>query len=687
MATSILPGAAFTQDLPPLDPLQQYGLLLPSLETRASAAGADPSFNTSSILARRQQHQIQIIAATFSSVSVLTALCALYWFCTMRRNFRRDLVLLLIIGDFWKSLWFLIGSAATLAEGQVLTESPFCQASGYFLQVGAEACDLSIFLMSLHMLLQIFPPSNSILGQDGLYRIRYWVLAGWVIVPNVIVSLAFINSASAFIAQGGFCTLPIRPFWYRLALSWVPRYLIWLFVMGVAIRIYMHVGYEFKVFGMEQDQSSTSGIGITNSKDTQSSQTGRLAAAMQWSQSSRSDGADAEKQSPRDEDIAPDEDITIPALPRKPSPVSMSMFDFKRRQSVPNWPTAFGGSAYGRGESSGQPLRPVSKSNPGSRRGSKQMAPGVPVNTEDFALLPPITSYQRHGSSASTAASVESAQSDMPLAALSPITEHRSTSITQAQTLMQEDNAATRAIAQRRRAIQRQLRLLFIYPVVYLIMWCLPFVAHAMNYSNYYAQHPIFAISALSIFAQCIMGTVDVCVFCWREKPWAHVPGADGTFWGSFKIWKFGGSWEHRRSSAHPASFMHQTDAKVDSTTGFLTSIKRWSESKSSKSSQMQDETSRKISAPQTPPPARRIQHLRINSGRSDRRVMDAERAQERLALERAEFSHRHMKGLQSRQGSEPSEQVPLSPPSREWWDRHMSLGDLDDHIMQKDNE
>lgn len=58
----------------------------------------------------------------------------------MRRNFRRDLVLLLIIGDFWKSLWFLVGSAVTLAGGQVATETAFCQASGYFLQVGAEAC-------------------------------------------------------------------------------------------------------------------------------------------------------------------------------------------------------------------------------------------------------------------------------------------------------------------------------------------------------------------------------------------------------------------------------------------------------------------------------------------------------------------------------------------------------------------
>lgn len=532
------------------------------------------------------------------------------------------------------------------------------------------------------MSLQIFPPAQSILGHDGLYRIRYWVLAGWFIVPNVIVSLAFINSGSAFIAQGGFCTLPIRPFWYRLALSWIPRYLIWFFVMGVAVRIYRHVGYEFKVFGIEEDQNSTSGIGITNSEATHQSQTERVAAAMHWPHSNRSDGGDAEKQSPRNEEIAPDEDFIMSALsPRSDNPLS---FQFQRRQSAPNWPSFFGGS---RGEiPASHDTHPISKSNPGSRRGSKQMAGGAAVDTEDFAPLPPTIPGQRQNSSISTEASMKSA-APSDTAPLSPITEHSTAAATRGPKLMQEDNAATRAITQRRRAIQRQLRLLFIYPVVYLIMWVMPFVAHAMNYSNHFAQHPVFPISLLGLFAQSIMGFVDVCVFCWREKPWAHIPGADGTFWGSFKVWQFGGSWEHRRSSAHPASFSRPRNEKVDSTTRFLTSIKRWSMSKGSKCSQEQDDGPRVSPTPPltppAPPPARRIQHLRINSGRSDRRVMEAERAQERLALERAEFAKRQRKSWQDRQGSDTSDRQQSSPPSKEWWDRHMSIGDIDDHVMQ----
>lgn len=531
------------------------------------------------------------------------------------------------------------------------------------------------------MSLQIFPPAHSILGSDGLYRIRHWVLAGWFVIPNVIVSLAFINSGSAFIAQGGFCTLPIRPFWFRLALSWVPRYLIWFFVMGVAIRIYRHVGYEFKVFGMEQDHSSTSGILNANStKGNQISQSQGVAEAMQWSQSHRSDDAQAEKQ---DENIAPDEDVKRAAvLPMAMSPGATD-FNFERRQSVPNWPSMFGGSVSGPGEMhAGLNAKPTSKSNPSSRRGSKQMAGGAAVDTEDFALMPPTIPKQRQNSSVSTVASMKSVNaSDPALAGLSPITEHRVSSVTRAPTLMQDDNAATRANMQRRRAIQRQLRLLFIYPVVYMMMWVMPFVAHAMNYSNHYAQHPVFAVSILSIWAQNIMGIVDVCVFCWREKPWAHVPGADGSFLGSFKVWDFGSSWEHRRSSAHPASFCRTSDEKTESTAGILTSIKRWSMSKSSKSSQTQEDVPQYSLTP--PPPTKRIQHRRVNSGRSDRRMMEAERAQERLALERAEFAKQQRSSWQSRHGSELSVQQQLPSPSKEWWDRHMSLGDLDDHDMQ----
>ena len=104
-----------------------------------------------------------------------------------------------------------------------------------------DVTDIAVLFMSIHMYLQIFPPAHSMLGHDGLYRIRHWVYAAWFLVPNVMAALAFVNPREGYQVAGAFCFLPIRPFWYRLALFWIPRYLIWIYVVFVAVRIYRHV--------------------------------------------------------------------------------------------------------------------------------------------------------------------------------------------------------------------------------------------------------------------------------------------------------------------------------------------------------------------------------------------------------------------------------------------------------------
>lgn len=662
------------------------------VQTRSNL-GAEANFNASSILARQQQYQLQAIASTFSSLSILAALCAIYWFCMMRRNFRRDLVLLLICGDLWKSLWFLIFSARTLSHGHIATQSNFCQAAGFFLQVGLEACDVAIFLMSLHMSLQIFPPKDSFLGHDGLYRIRHAVVAFWFLVPNVIGSLSFINEGSAFISQGGFCSLPIRPYWYRLALSWVPRYLIWIFVMGVAIRIYLHVGYEFKVFGEERDGSSSLGVGVTGSSGANAqSAPSAQATSMRRTQSSNSDGATAEKQAGQDDAVAP-EDVDIPPMPAShpalPGPSKQGIWNPMRRQSTPDWAMPFGQEPT---DILAGAASPRSKSNPSSRRGSKQVGQGI--TEEDFAPPPPLPDGPR--GSVSTVGSMKSfgahssieQQSHSP--ALAPITEHKSSASTESTA----ENAATRAMKHRRKAIQRQLRLLFIYPVVYLILWVIPFVSHALNYSDHFAQHPIFAISALNIFCQTIMGFCDVTIFTWREKPWRHVPGSDGTFFGSFKFWNviFNKQWlEQRRKSSAPSGGMSGDEEKRNSSqSGLLNSIKRFSLSVTGKgnSPPRRSEISLKTTAPGGPTTPSKVRtapaiHRRTHSGGSDRRILAAERAQERLEMERRDYQQNRRSLNERRESvlSQQQDQQSQTPttPRKEWWDRHMSVGGEDD--------
>lgn len=683
-----------------------FSAALPEFITRsASGLGSADSVNASAVLAMQQRHTIQVMATATSSVSITATICAMYWFCMMRRNFRRDLVLLLITGDFFKTIQYLIFSVVTFSRGPVSTTSNFCQASGFMLQVGLQACgkpgmrrhldgmywltplslDLAIFTMSLHMCLQIFPPSRTLLGHDGLYRIRHWVIAAWFLIPNFSAALAFVNAAPAYQSVGPFCWLPIRPYWYRLALSWIPRYLIWLFTIGVAIRIYRHVGKEFRVFGRERDRSSSLAMPGESSID-------RAALADTIRRRSVASGTvDVEKQG-SNEDVAPDDtSMNESQLASKHSPPGSTKshtHHSSRRPSAPEWPGTFGftneslvGSQLGR-------------SNPNSRRGSRQMAAvAAGVFAEDFA---PPTNYEpsRHRGSITTLASIRSttAPSSDATPALPPISEDkRASNATKHSNTAQ--NVADQVVWNRGRAIQRQLRLLFIYPVVYSILWAIPFVYHGMNYNNYYAQHPIYVIGVLNTFCQCFLGFVDVCVFSWREKPWRHIPGSDGTFTGSFCFWRFcwGGEWAEavRRESRAPSNMGEEEteeaeNEKSQSQTGLLASLKRWSLSRKG-SSPRQSEGSVTVPRP--------IRHRRTRSGGSDRKHLEVDRAHERLALERAEWEQ-NRRSLHERRESVIEEKQAAgqqpAPERKEWWDRHMSADlfhdDLEHGVAKPDN-
>ncbi|KAK3678172.1 G protein-coupled receptor gpr1 [Recurvomyces mirabilis] len=638
------------------------------------------SVNASAILAMHERHEVQVMATVMATLSITACLCAMYWFLLMRRNFRRDLVLLLILSDFWKSLWFLIQASVIFTHGQLKTDSTSCQVGGYMITMSIEACDLSILFMSLHMSLQIFPPANSLLGHDGLYRLRHWVLAAFIAIPNTMASLAFANPGSAFQAVGPFCTLPIRPYWYRLALSWIPRYLIWIYIMAVAIRIYKHVGSEFQVFGQEKDRSSSFSMPAESSVD-------RAMATQVLASTRRKSLAPSSlevKEKGSDESLAPDErsaesTTALKSLRSAPSESGVaSPAASSRRGSVPTWTTPFNLPCE-------SPSRSRSlKSAPTSRRGSQMIATGVMA--EDFA--PPVqmsdAALARHRGSIATLLSV-AASSVTSAPALDPIVEDKRGS-TSTGNSSRPDRIADTVLKTRRRAIQRQLRLLFIYPVVYMIIWIIPFVSHCMNYSNYYAQNPIFAISFLNIFCQCFLGFADVCVFCWREKPWKHVPGSDGTFVGSFRFWQFCGTGARRRRLSRtlsdiPDDVEAEGDGQQVAQKGGGAKWKRWlSPSADGAAARHLSETSTSGngSAVTASASARRPAgtHRRTLSGGSDRKQLEIEQAYTRLALERADFeANRKGFGEKSRDATTELQHDTEPRPahkgasSKDWWD------------------
>ena len=520
--------------------------------------------------------------------------------------------------------------------------------------------DIAILLMSMHMCLQIFPHARGIFGHDGLYPVRKWVVAIWFILPHIIASLAFINPHGGCIQQGAFCFLPVRPFWYRLALFWVPRYLIWVYITYVAIRIYRHVGAEFKVFGQERDRSSSLGMPGESSIDRAKQRDEMKRRASQANASNEKDGIDDA------ESCAPDDMSCQLRLPQESTPPYGSL---GRKDSAPEWSNVeFAGES-----TSGTQ---ASRSMPTSRRGSKMLVPGV--LSEDFA--PPSVFDSRHRGSITSLGSKRSAghASFAEDVGLPSITEGLPSQSAAARSEPSE-NTAKKTMELRRRAIQRQLRLLFIYPCAYMILWIIPFVLHCMNYTTYYAHHPIAPLNLVSILCMCVMTSVDVIIFSWREKPWRHIPGSDGTFLGSLCWWRyaFDGAWAKARRESRAPSFPEEAGKKENehareknaSQTGLLASIKRWSLSLTGQSPRGSESSGTMAPPPSAVTSRPSVPHKRTFSGGSDRKHLEAERAHERLAMERAEYEQ-NRKSLQERRASVISAGKAQPGKRKDWFER-----------------
>lgn len=63
-----------------------------------------------------------------------------------------------------------------------------------------------------------------------------------------MASLAFVDSPFPYTSTGVFCYLPTRPIWYRLVLSWIPRYLILITIVVVYVAIYVYAKMKFDEF-------------------------------------------------------------------------------------------------------------------------------------------------------------------------------------------------------------------------------------------------------------------------------------------------------------------------------------------------------------------------------------------------------------------------------------------------------
>ncbi|KAF1964586.1 hypothetical protein BU23DRAFT_492045 [Bimuria novae-zelandiae CBS 107.79] len=421
-------------------------------------------------------HSVQIAAVACASTSMGSSFITIYWFCRMQKRFRHRLIMLLIFGDLMKAMWLFLLAAVSLARGKIVTESVFCQTSGFLVQFGTETSDYAVLVIALHSALQVFRPSRTI-RSDGLYRYRHQVYIGALVIPAAMAGLAFINPRWGYMSQGPFCSLPLRPFWYRLALQWIPRYLIAIIILGLAIAIYFHVGFEFRALHNSMQEAKPS-VYTTFSVGSVENNVGSGPAIAEYQVSQSRRGSSA-----------------------------VSMIGASRRASV----VALVDSHTDFGNDSTR-----TQSIPESSQVADRSYTLLPLRTDDTVNTD--NSYNekenQHDPSRENSEENASPSSQAP------------------------NPHMQRQLAKQWSHIHRQLRLMFIYPLVYILVWLFPFINHCLTYQDGYARHPFYWLNLVTIICITLMGTIDCLIFSLREKPWRHIPTSDDTFLGSFIWWR-----------------------------------------------------------------------------------------------------------------------------------------------------
>lgn len=206
-----------------------------------------------------------VLALTFASVSVLSTLAALYWFVKMKRSFRHEyvllsppparrpltadrLILLLIQSDFLKSMAFVVFAIVSFVWGNVPSDSVFCQVSGFALAIGIESSDIAVLLIALHSAMYILRP------RSGLYPYRRIAYLFFYLYPALAACLAFIDG-NGYENMGHYCYLRNDRSWARLALSWVPRYVICVSIVVIYVFIYLYIRKRMGDYGRRRSEA------------------------------------------------------------------------------------------------------------------------------------------------------------------------------------------------------------------------------------------------------------------------------------------------------------------------------------------------------------------------------------------------------------------------------------------------
>ncbi|UPK93465.1 hypothetical protein LCI18_004400 [Fusarium solani-melongenae] len=491
---------------------------------------------TMAVLTPDQTYILHVATLVVASLSISATILTSIWFFRMRRSFRHDLIMLLIYSDMFKGFWLLLFPAVELVAGKIETEETFCQVSGFFLSLSIEASDVAVSLIAVHTALYIFR------GEQGLYPFRKIAYGLAAVIPVVLATMAFVSSPG-YVNTGQFCYLPFNPMWKRLALTWIPRYLAFTVILVLCVAIYIYVRVLMSRFGAAGDDSSKTLSRMSNldSVDRQQQQ----AATVPPTPVIKCHGLIPSSMSSRRNSITvPEERARRPSLatlstlhmdiPMVSHPSRLHSARMARRGSAQMWSSQFSTDLTGTTLSETTLTRRQSESDfrvsmGTTRCGSDDVITPLEIHTQPDLLqeapapesTTPSNSTESPGGYYHKSADASAAPSRTPsLPNLFSMLrcERSNAHNSDSNVALSQRDFNTPGTVKTREKIIRQLHLLFIYPLVYVVVWILPFIVQLTGYG----RGAPFGMRLASIIFLCSQGLADAIVFSLKEKPWKH---------------------------------------------------------------------------------------------------------------------------------------------------------------------
>ncbi|KAI1329759.1 G protein-coupled glucose receptor regulating Gpa2-domain-containing protein [Xylariaceae sp. FL0255] len=524
---------------------------------------------------------VMAVSFSFATISVAAAIFAFFWFVKMKRGFRQDLVMLLIQSDMMKAFWLIASPIFYFITQQPFSSNhAFCQVSGFFLTAAIEASDIAVLLIAIHTALFILKGQHAGVAV-GLQPYRRVAYTFWVVVPIILAAIVPLSGAN-FVDDGAHCYLPTEPSWYRSGLSWVPRYVIFGFIIVTYSCLYLYVYIRLWRFGEHQRRTSSLGSSLPRSTPSR---------RRKWSDRSipptpalDDHGLLSSRRPSAARDYRQDSVVSTVSTLRLGEPacnptqvaavgpvhrrhtVSWNLVDFgedaaklpksfdqQNPHSLPMSPTTQPSSFSSTSMDAAEASAGVSPATI-NVAAIRQPEPIYTPNVDRSSAPTPPDSWGRRGyrrpdksrsgsrfSIANLIAALRSGPDSPSAEALAANVQNQVLDTLGRENLFEDinsplsnelSNATEGAMRRAREKTQRQMRLLFVYPAIYLLTWVAPFAAHISRYdtsSNARDAEPL-VLHLFSIGSLCAAAAVNCCFFSAWERPWNHTRKSAG-FW------------------------------------------------------------------------------------------------------------------------------------------------------------